>query len=549
MSALVQTFKDMGRVKLGVFAGAAVILIALFIYISMRISSPLMSPLYSGLSIEDSAKIVEQLDQQNIPYELRSNGTQILISSDQVLRTRLNLAQQGMPSGGSIVGYEIFDRAETLGTSNVVMNINMLRALEGELARTIASFQQVESARVHLVIPKRELFTREKQDPSASVALKLRGADMEKSEIRAIQNLVATAVPGLKTSHITIVDSTGQLLAKGSGEGESGMGDSDAQEYRVGFENRMKTTLEALLDRSLGAGKAKVTVNADIDFDRIITNSEKFDPESQVARSVQTNVEKENSSDKNSQDNVSVANNIPNPPGNNQESVISTRNSQKNEETTNFEISKVTQNHVKEMGTVKRMSVAVLVDGIYSENASGEQVYAPRAAAELKQIETLVRSAVGFDEKRNDVVEVVNMRFSPDGSGMFEESWFDRHAGVIENIVQAVVLGLVGLLALLLVVRPLVNRLIESVGPTGQNPLLAGAGLSGQPALTAGGFDSSGNPLLPGQSAEDEDEESMINIDRVKGRVKSSMYRKINELIDKHPDETLTIVRQWVFKE
>ncbi len=542
MNAIVQTFKDMSRIKIGIIAGVTLLLTVAFVLISMRISSPVMSPLYSNLSLEDSAKIAETLDQQNVRYEIRGNGTQILVPSDQVPRLRLNLASEGLPTGGSIVGYEIFDRTEAMGTSNFVMNVNMLRALEGELARTIASFTQVESARVHLVMPRRELFTRDRQEPSASVALKLRGGGLDKSEIRAVQNLVATAVPGLKTSRITIVDSSGQLLAKGGEDGEGASGDTDAQEYRIGLENRLKAAIEAMLEKTLGVGKAKVQVNADIDFDRIVTNSETFDPESQVARSVQTSEETEQSNERNVRDNVSVANNLPNPPGNNQEGVLSTRNMEKSEETTNFEISKVTKNQIKEMGTVNRLSVAVLVDGTYAEDADGNMVYSPRPSQEIQQINALVRSAVGFEESRGDVVEVVNMQFSPDADAAFETTWFERHAGTVENIVQALVLGLVGLLALLLVVRPLVNRLIESTMPA-TSPALAGAGAAGG----VGGIDGMGGPRLT-EDGLPEDEET-IDIDRVKGRVNSSMYRKINELIDKHPDETLTIIRQWVFKE
>jgi flagellar M-ring protein FliF len=543
MNAIVQTFKDMSRIRLGIIAGVSLLLIVLFVFVSVRISAPVMSPLYSNLSLEDSAKIAEMLDQQNVKYEIRANGTQILVPSDQVPRLRLSLAGEGMPSGGSIVGYEIFDRTEAMGTSNFVMNVNMLRALEGELGRTIASFQKVESARVHLVMPRRELFTRDKQEPSASVALKLRGHELDKGEIRAIQNLVATAVPGLKTSRITIVDNTGQMLAKGGGDGDASKDDSDAQEFRIGLENRLKSTIEAMLEKTLGMGKAKVQINADIDFDRIVTNSEKFDPESQVARSVQTSEEKEQNNERNVRDNVSVANNLPNPPGNNQEGVLSTRNMEKSEETTNFEISKVTENHVKEMGTVNRLSVAVLVDGTYAENDKGDQVYTPRSPKELEQINALVRSAVGYDEKRGDVVEVVNMQFSADAADMFQTSWLERNSGTVENIVQALVLGLVGLLALLLVVRPLVNRLIETTMPS-TSPALAGmGGVGGMP-----GVDGTGGPRLTDDGMSEE-EDATIDIDRVKGRVNSSMYRKINELIEKHPDETLTIIRQWVFKE
>lgn len=537
MDSVLQSIKDLGRVKLGIMVGVAVALTALFIFVALRLSTPAMTTLYSNLPTEDSAQIVEQLEQAGTKYELRNNGTQILVPSDKVLRLRLSLAQEGIPSGGSVVGYEIFDRTEALGTSNFVMNVNMMRALEGELSRTIASLSQIESARVHLVIPKRELFTRDKQDPTASVALKLKGGELEKQEIRSIQNLVATAVPGLKPERITIVDSKGRLLAKGAGD-ESDQS-SDAQEYRINYETRMRGIVEGLLERSLGIGKAKVQINADVDFDRIVRNSETFDPESQVARSVQTNEERENANERNVKDNVSVANNLPNPPQASEDGTVSTRNTEKNEETTNYEISKVVENHIKEMGTVKRLSVAVLVDGIYSTNADGEPVYNPRTPQELAQIDSLVRSAVGFDDKRGDKVEVVNMRFSPETELALGDSPLDWLKDSMQGIIQTLVLGGVAILAILLVVRPLVNRIIESTSPT---PALAGIGPDGMPLV--GG---PGGPRLMGDDEDEEDEG--VDIDRIKGRVKSSMYRKINELVEKHPDETMTIIRQWVFKE
>lgn len=542
MNAMVQNLKEMGQVKLGILAAVAAVLIGFFIFISMRMSSPTMAPLYSNLPMEDSAKIVEQLETQKVPYEIMANGTQVLVPADQVLRLRMSMAQQGLPTGGSLVGYEIFDRDEALGTSNFIHNVNMLRALEGELARTIASFEQVERARVHLVLPKRELFSRDRQEPTASVALKLKGSsELSKAEIASISHLVATAVPGLKVSGITIVDQRGRMLLKGGEDANDPTAlANDAEEYRVAYENRMRRMLEELLARTVGENKVKVQVNADIDFDRIVTNSETFDPESQVARSIQATEESENSNERQERDNVSVANQLPDANASNQQGILSSKVVARTDETTNFEISKVVQNHVKETGTVKRLSVAVLVDGTYAEDNKGDEQYTPRSEEELAKIEQVVKSAVGYDEKRGDTVQVTNLRFLGEGEEMFAEGAFDWLKDDMQGIIQTLMLGGVAVLAILLIIRPLVNRMIEATpvageeGEGGETAALGGPGVAGQ---------------LTSMAGEAEDDDTLINLDRIQGRVKSGTYRKINELIEKHPEETLTVLRQWSYRE
>ena len=244
------------------------------------------------------------------------------------------------------------------------MNVNMLRALEGELSRTISSLSQVESARVHLVMPRQEIFSRDKQEPTASVMLKLRGmSDLSKEQVGGITHLVAAAVPGLKPSKVTLLDSNGHLLAGGGGDdNDSANVAASSEEYRVAYQNRLRNTLETLLEKSLGMGKVKVTVNADIDFDRIVTNSETYDPNGQVARSVQSGEEKEQSGEREGRENTTAANNLPNAQAN-QSSGGSTHIVDKTDETTNYEISKTVQNHVKETGNVNRLSVAVMIDG------------------------------------------------------------------------------------------------------------------------------------------------------------------------------------------
>ncbi len=537
MNTMVESIRGMGQMKLAALAGAAVLLIAFFIFISLRVASPVMSPLYTNISMEDSGSIVAELEKNGTPYELSSGGTQILVPTDQVLRLRMSMAQQGLPSSGSVIGYEIFDHSEALGTSNFVLNVNKLRALEGELSRTIGSFNKVENARVHLVLPKRELFTREREEPSASVALKVRG-ELSREEIAAIRHLVATAVPRLKPTRITIVDEKGRLLARGyEDENDPEALAATAQEFRNGFERKTKTTIERLLEQSVGLGKVRAEVNADIDFDRIETNSEKFDPEGQVARSVQSVNEEENTNERDLKDNVTVGNNLPDVDPNNA-GILSTSQIQRSDETTNFEISKVVQNHVKQTGSVNRLSVAVLVDGVYTEGEDGAKTYAPRSEEELAQLQKLVESAIGFDSERGDTVEVVNMQFANANEDLFENSAFDWLKQDLNSIIQTIVLGGVAVLVILLIVRPLVARTIMVSEEAEQDSEFAQSLLDG-PSISG---------ALPDLTGEDDDDE-LVSLERVKGGVKSSTYRKINEMIEKHPEEALGILRGWAFAE
>lgn len=545
MASLVQSLKELNQIKLAAMIGTAVVMIGFFAYISLRVTTPNMTPIFTALPLEDGAKIVSELEAQGVRYEIRANGSQILVPSDMVDKLRMTMAERGLPSRGSIVGYEIFDKGDTLGTSNFVLNLNQLRALEGELARTIASFDTVDDARVHLVMPKRELFSRDASVPTASVALKLRGvSNLGKNEIAAVRHLVATAVPGLKPQHVTIVDSRGILLAKGQDEGdEPGAVSEEAEGYRTDYEARTRSTIERLLEQSLGMGKVKAEVHADIDFDRVVTNSEKYDPEGQVARSVQSVTETEQTQDQSTGGSVSVANNLPAAQAQQSSGGGGQSNRRRNEETTNFEITKQITNSVKETGTVKRLSVAVLVDGNYTTNEEGDAVYAPRSADELKQIERLVQSAIGYDSTRGDDVQVINMQFAQAGTDLFEESSFEWLKKDLNSIIQTMVLGGVAILAILLVIRPLVARAIDSAAITAREDELEQAALAA-PSVAARLSDMT-RIAVPLQQEEDEGED-MINIDRISGKLRSSNYNKINSMVDKHPEETSQILRSWL---
>ena len=313
----------------------------------------------------------------------------------------MKLAEGGLPKGGG-VGYEIFDKSDALGATSFVQNINHLRALEGELSRTIRALDRVQQARVHLVLPERPLFSREKAEPSASIVLKVRGT-LEAQQVRAIRHLIASAVNGLKPQRVSVVDETGRLLADGSADDSGG---ATADERKLAYERRLREQVESIV----GPGHARVQLTAEFDFNRITQTSDKFDPESRVVRSSQTREEVMASSDPTA-GSVSVGNELPGanarPEGAQQRD-----QNRKTEEIVNYEISRTTKTEVIEGGRINRVSVAVVVDGIYTKNDKGEPTYQPRSKEEIDRIAALVRSAIGFDQKRDDQVEVANLRLA-----------------------------------------------------------------------------------------------------------------------------------------
>lgn len=533
MEAVLQSLRGIGTTRLYTLVGFGVALLVFFAFLSTKVSSGVMSPLYTNVPVEDGAKIVAELDKMGIKYQLRAEGTQIMVKSDEVLRLRMQMAEKGLPSRGSVIGYEVFDKSEALGTSSFVYNVNMLRALEGELGRTIGSFDWVENARVHLVLPKRELFSREREKASASVIIKLKGTKTPTAEqVAAIKHLVGSSVPELDISRITVVDSKGKLLSKG-GENpdDPSVAAENADGFRKTYENRLKTTVEQLLENSLGQGKAKVEISADINFDRVITNSETYDPEGRVPRSVQTTEEKESSSDREPKE-VTVANNLPdaNAPKA-PDAPTSQSNSEKIEEVTNFEISKVTKNHVQEGNTIRRITVAVLVDGHYSLNAeTKERVYSPRTPEELKQLETLVKSTIGFDEKRGDKVEIVNMPFNNELEFEEPEKPFEWVKRDFDSILKTLVIGAVAIMVILLVIKPLVNRAFE-IAPADE--------AEGAAILASGGPDMS---ALLGK--DDDGDDPFADVISVK--TGAAAIKKVAEIAQTNPDETLAVLRAWM---
>ncbi len=543
MNSFLETLKQLGAARLGIMAGILVGLLMFFVFVSVRVSTPPMRLLYSDLTSEDASAMAAKLEENQIRYQISPDGARIIVPEDQVGRARMLLAGSGLPNGGSM-GYEIFDQQSGFGTTNFVQNINQVRALEGELARTISSVENVRSARVHIVFPQRELFSRENRNATASVFLGIRpGAQIQREQILAIQSLVASAVPNLKNSEVAIVDSNGNLLAKG-GDDDANIMSVKAEEMRLNYERRLAEKIEDQVSRVVGFGKVRATVTADINFDRISTNEELYDPEGQVMRSSQ--VTQENSTEREpTPEDVSVENNLPGVGGDLLSNTAPSAESKRTEEVTNFEISRTTRNVVREAGEIKRLSVAVLVDGKNITNEEGEKVYEPRTQEEMDQINALVKSAVGFDDARGDAIEVVNMQFAmvDTNEGYVDDNLlmgFDKNKLV--EFAQVITVAVMMLLVVMLILKPMVNRLLESDAPELDQDLEADL-LAARPA----------NPALAGPDAQslegDAPEESLIDIQGVEGKVKASSMKKVEEIVENYPKETVSVIRSWMTQE
>ncbi|MEG0818917.1 MAG: flagellar basal-body MS-ring/collar protein FliF [Brevundimonas sp.] len=498
--------------------------------------------LYSNLDLREASEISAALDQAGIKYSSKGDGSTIFVSRDEVGTARLMLAGKGLVTSGS-VGYEIFDNQSVLGQTEFQQNLNEQRALQGELSRTIMSMRGITSARVHITMPRREMFQAAATDPTAAVVVGVGGRDLSGDQVRAIRNVVASSVPNLKPDKVTVTDQSNRTLAAGSED--TGFTSANAEAAKATTESQLQTRIKDIVEGVVGAGAARVQVTADIDHSRSTTQEQKFDPDGQVVRSTSTNGSQSQDTTGQADGGVTATNNIPGGQAPNATPVGSTNS--ENTETTNYEISNTTTTTVKEPGEVKKLSVSVAVDGKYTPAADGkgEPTYAPRTAEEVQQIKTLVAAAVGIDETRGDKIEVVNVRFNrepsaapgaDEGSSMFN---FDKND--IMRGVELLVLLITGLLLIFFVVRPLLKTASGGAGA----PALVGAnGMPVTPLDTqlVGGVLPGQPQMLAGPSEMDQ----RLDIARIEGQVKASSIKKVADFVDTHPEESTAILRSWV---
>jgi flagellar M-ring protein FliF len=538
---------------IGVSAGVAAALFALVFHVGAEPKALL----YSNLDLKEASSITQALDQAGVKYEAKGDGTTIMVARDKVASTRLMLSSKGLPTSGS-VGYEIFDNTNALGQTDFVQNLNRQRALEGELARTIRSLDGVTFARVQLVLPKRQLFEDDAGEPTASVVIGVTGRSPSAEQVRALQNLVAGAVPNLKPDKVTIVDQDSKLLAGGDAEAAAG---AVADEQRSATEEKIKKRVRELVEGVVGPGKARVQVTADLDLSQVTTQEEKYDPDGQVVRSTQTTEEtaKQNQPDTNGGQSSASAN-IPGTPGANPTTSNNTSTSGHTEETTNYEISKTTKTTIEEPGSIKRLSVAVAVDGVTAVDARGRPgAYTPRSAQEMQRIDQLVRSAVGYDSSRGDQISVINVRFdravaAESGAIATGSKLLDFDKNDVMRGVELFIAAVVAAMIIFFVVRPLLTTASGGgdlrIGGMRALPFPGGAGggMSGAGMAPGGGqigYDHQGgeNLALPGPSSE---LDQRIDIAKIEGQVRVSSVKSVAEFVDKHPDESVSIIRGWL---
>jgi flagellar M-ring protein FliF len=528
---------------IGVSAGVAAALFALV----LNVGTEPKALLYSNLDLKEAASISQALDQAGVKYEAKGDGSTIMVARDKVASTRLMLSSKGLPTSGS-VGYEIFDNASALGQTDFVQNLNRQRALEGELARTIRSLDGVTFARVQLVLPKRQLFEEEAEQPSASVVVGTAGRDPSSDQVRALQNLVAGAVPNLKPERVTIVDQNSKMLGGGDGQAAAG---AAADDQRAAQEEKIRKRIKELVEGVVGPGNSRVQVTADLDMSQVTTQEEKYDPDGQVVRSTQTTEENAKQNQPETSGQVGASANVPGTPG---ASSSSNNNSAsgRTEETTNYEISKTTKTTIDAPGTVKKLSIAVAVDGVTTPGAKGKpNAYAPRSAEEMQRIEQLVRSAAGVDTTRGDQLSVVNVRFDRDaadgavastGSKMFDFSKDDLMRGG-----ELLVAAIVSIMIIFFVVRPL----LSAAGGGGAGPMVALAGPGGQAVGGANGglaqltYDPQTGQALA-LSSPGAEHDQRIDIAKIEGQVRVSSVKSVSEFVEKHPDESVAILRSWL---
>ncbi|WP_395445796.1 flagellar basal-body MS-ring/collar protein FliF [Caulobacter sp. UC70_42] len=529
---------------LGVGAGVVAVLVALVMFMGKEPNELL----YSNLDLKEASQVTQALDQAGIKYQTKGDGSTIMVARDKVASARLMVAGKGLVSSGSI-GYEIFDGNNALGQTDFVQQLNRQRALQGELERTIKAMQGVNSVRVHLVLPKRQLFEEDAEQPSAAVTIGVGAREPSSEMVRAIQNLVSSSVPNMKAEKVAVIDQHGKTLSAPSDDSLAG---KEAEDRRTEAEARIAKTVKDMIEGVLGPGKARVNVTADLDLNRVTTQEEKFDPDGQVVRSESTN-EQGNSETKNDDTSgVTATSNVPGQGGANGFQQLGSR-SNANESVTNYEISKSVTTTVREPGTIRKVSVAVAIDGVSAPPGKDGKpgAYTPRTAQEIAQIEELVKTAVGFDAQRGDQVKVTNIKFpQPEDQGLEKQGMlagFDKND--IMRFAELGVLGVVALLILLFAVRPFINNLsTPAPGP------VALAGPGGAPVtrlvtLSDGTqqqvvIDQAGEPIAIAGPVSDID--SRIDIAKIEGQVKASSIKRVSEFVEKHPEESVAILRNWL---
>ena len=499
------------------------------------LSRPQMTTLYSGLDRDDITRIGSALQDAGIQFDVNTESSAVLVSYSATTKARMLLAERGLPRGKS-AGYELFDDLGSLGLTSFMQEITRVRAIEGELGRTIQSMKDVQAARVHIVFPEKGSFRSKDQPPSASVVIKTLGSGDSKTA-QAIRHLVAAAVPGMVPGKVTVMDSTGTLLASGSGDESSSAGEMEGLASRIS--TRIQENIRKTLTPYLGLSNFQVSVNTTLNTDKQRIAETIFDPNSRIERSVQTVRASESAQNASSQRPTTVEQNLPDSDVKSRGEDQSIEENERREETVNYEISSKKVEQTREGYDIERLSIAVLVNRQHlidtlGENAS-EDTIQQALQSHMEEIRALASSSAGFDEARGDQIKVSMVNFE---IGTGDLAPLDpisitqvllRQTGNIANAVSILVVS--GLL-IWFGLRPAVNSLLPKlVANDNDVPAIED---SMEPELAvAGGVDSTINgPLLEDLSR----------------KLEASPIRKLEQVVDLHEEQSAAILKQWFYQ-
>lgn len=470
LKKILEPFLALSPVKRWAVGGGVALSLLAFTLLIVAANKTDYRPLFTNLSSEDAGEIVKKLKEQKVPYQLSSEGKAILVPAERVYDLRLSLASDGLPQGGGI-GFEIFDR-KNFGATEFVQKLNYQRALQGELSRTISQLSGVEQARVHIVIPEKSLFKENEKPPTASVVLKMKESrTLPDSDVQGVVRLVSSSVEGMDPDHVTVLDSRGKILSKGEAGGDAtSKMTSTMLETQRNYEKHLEDRLQTLLDKAVGGGKSVARVTAAFDFKQVERYEEKYDPDT-VVRSEQHSEEKNNGM-QTASGTPGVQTNL----GRNTGAGTTSGGGSKNDDTMNYEVNRATSRTIEPVGTLAKLSVAILVDGKYEAPAAGKggepakAKYIARTPDELQKLETLVKTAVGFSAERGDQVTVANIPFQDTEEGTASpEGWWNKPVAM--SLLKNGIIGLGFLALLFFVIRPLLNSTIGAAKKTVFEPL------------------------------------------------------------------------------
>ncbi|MBY6167441.1 flagellar M-ring protein FliF [Pseudooceanicola nitratireducens] len=566
MQALLENLRALGQGRLIALGVTGVILVLATVFGIRAVMEPSYSTLYRDLTPSEASRMVSALEGAGFKVTVDSSGSILSVPQEDLARARMELAGQGLVSDGS-AGWELFDEASGLGMNSFMQKINRLRALEGELARSIQTLNGVEAARVHLVLPEREAFSRDRPQPSGSVIVRPRpGHQVTVRQAQSIRALVSSAVPEMSAGNVTVLTASGETVLAEEGQDAS---EVTQQALKASVEDRIASNVTEILTARVGAGNARVKVSVDLTTERQVIREQSYDPEQRVVRSTETREETREDMDRNSGE-VGVVDDIPASLA--ESGGATSQNSvSKTDEVVNYEIGNKQSETIREPGEIQRISVAVLVNGIYNVLDNGEIAYEERTPEELERLNQLVQAAIGFNETRGDSISVDSLRFM-DYSMDVGDATNASVVQILKDNLMSILRALFVLAVIAAILRFGVKPLLASAMPkeiegeaSGDTPALPGVEADGEggdadagdmpdglpaPAQAAqprprraqqGGV--SGQVLEPMHMAGPDD---IINIGAVHGGVHKGWINTVSGLIESQPEDSLKVVKTWL---